>query len=158
MKTAAIFISLLLLLFGVLFCFSSNPILDRVWCEIQEVDINSGKIKYTTYILFIPIHTEISKTELSNYAEITPNSCWKYVNLFVGMSKVSPHYKFHGAIAQIQEIELAWTLSKASPEQRRIDTARLLKSWQSTKSYFAAAKIVSNIQEKAAEQGAAANP
>ena len=79
-------------------------------CWHEDVDINTGKIRYSRYLLFYCVKTEIRDSPLSlallpqERNGVTPD--WRRVNTFSPGRRVSPHHMFHGAFYQIRELEL----------------------------------------------------
>ena len=127
---------------------------DKMYAKLEEVDISTARIRYTHYLFYIPIYNCIEETAPflalpSNFREKSAD--WKPVNLFVGLDKVSPHYRFHGAVNQLEQITLAWQLSNFSPEQKQQQIITLLSLWQNGNDYHSASSFVQEIVSSSAD-------
>ncbi len=105
-------------------------------CTHHDVDIHSGRVRLTRYIFWLRVHESVEDSALTkalrpeDYAATTPK--WHHaVTLSPGLGH-SPHYAYHSAIAQIRELELAWSLAEFTPAARRASSKRILQLWQQT--------------------------
>jgi hypothetical protein len=79
-------------------------------------------------------------------AAAPPN--WQRVNTFSPGVRYSPHYRFHGAITDLQRMEEMWEFGRFTPEARRSSGERLLQTWQQSGDYFGAhdyLELIGNI-------------
>jgi len=106
-------------------------------CRHEEVDITTGRLRFTRYILFCKVSERIEPSPLSEalprdmIAATTPE--WHRVNTFSPGVHHSPHYIFHGAIHQIRTLESIWGMSEVYgfPEDLKEQTAvHVLALWQ----------------------------
>jgi hypothetical protein len=67
------------------------------------------------------------------------------VSPFVG---ISPHFVFHGAIAQIRRLEAIWEEQGFTPERRRESARRLLQLWQRDETYFGAEHYLTSLKQE----------
>jgi len=103
-------------------------------CTHRDVDIMSGRVRLTRYIFWLPVHESVEDSALTRALQsdvltaATPQ--WHHaVTLSPGL-RHSPHYIFHSAISQIQELELVWKLTEFTPAARRASARRILELWQ----------------------------
>jgi hypothetical protein len=105
-------------------------------CWSRDVDITSGRLRYTRHIFWIPVRQTIEDSSLTKALNLDDlrdkNTEWHHaITHSPGMSN-SPHYFFHSAIHQISELELEWRIVEFTPEARRASAKRVLQLWQQT--------------------------
>jgi len=100
------------------------------------VDIHSGRVRLTRYIFWLRVYESVEDSALTralqpeDFSATAPE--WHHaVTLSPGLGH-SPHYRFHSAIAQIRQLELAWSLAEFTPAARRASAKRILQLWQQT--------------------------
>lgn len=77
-------------------------------CRHQEVDINSGRLRYSRYLFYFKISERTEDSALSRALSLGIKSAngskpqWHKVNTFSPGYRHSPHYIFHSAIHQIR--------------------------------------------------------
>lgn len=103
-------------------------------CTHHDVDIHSGRVRLTRYVFWLRVHESFEDSALTkalrpeDYAATKPE--WRHaVTLSPGLGH-SPHYTYHSAIAQIRQLELAWSLAEFTPAARRASARRILQLWQ----------------------------
>lgn len=106
----------------------------RFNCWTYDVDIQSGRVRYTRYLLWLPVRRSVQDSALTQ--ALTPtdfsqeNPRWrKAMTLSPGVEH-SPHYIFHSAINQIHKLELAWALADFTTGAKRLSAQNVLKLWQ----------------------------
>lgn len=120
-------------------------------CRHEDIDIRSGRIRHTRRIIFIPAGERIATTAVSealqpsDYDSHAPE--WHRVNTFSFGSRVSPHYVFHSAIAQVEMLALAWEMTPFTTAARRETALRLLRAWQQGRSDNAAVAVLKPLHE-----------
>jgi hypothetical protein len=127
-------------------------------CWHEDVDIHSGRVRHTRHLLYCQIGERVEDTWLSrNVTKAYHSPDWRHVNTFSPGMHHSPHYVYHGAINQIETLELVVDAVPFEPEARRKVADSLLTLWQNTGSDFEAddyiekvAKIVSALHGKGA--------
>lgn len=106
-------------------------------CRHQDVDITTGRLRFTRYLLFCKVSERIEPSTLSQalppdvVAAATPE--WHRVNTFSPGVHHSPHYIFHSAIYQIHILDDIWKMPEFYdlPEELRKQTAlHVLALWQ----------------------------
>lgn len=124
-------------------------------CWQDDIDLNRGRIRYTRYLLWLPVtrsEQDSSLTKALSSEDRTESSeDWQpVVTLSPGLHH-SPHYRFHGAIHQIRELEISWEFGKMTPEARRETARQVLHLWHQTGDYFQAGKYIQAVWERALE-------
>jgi len=118
-----------------------------------EVDILSGRIRYTRYLFFVPIRQKIEDSALTCALQVEDypgTTCeWRRVPTHSRGVRYSPHYAFHGAIAQIRELELVWEMGQFTPAARRATAKRVLELWQKENDDSAAHDYIRTVADLA---------
>ncbi len=103
-------------------------------CRHQDVDINSGKLKFSRYIFFIMISEKVEDSELSKVLRKSGHEFalpeWYKVNTLSPGLHNSPHYFFHGAINQIRMLSLWWELEDVPEAIQAKTAADVLALWK----------------------------
>jgi len=110
-------------------------------CRHQDINIKTGRARYSRYLWFVKISEEVRDTPISvalegkviDVADIKP---WHRVNTFSPGLRHSPHYRFHGAFAQARKMEMTFELIDANSEERCEIAESILKLWQTEGRYF----------------------
>ncbi len=148
-SVAAILLGMLVLsLFG-LFPWSG------INCTQSDIDLNSGRIRYTRYLLWLPVTRSVQDSALTRALSPedrkNPGEDWHpVVTLSPGLHH-SPHYRFHGAIHQIRELEISWEFGKMTPEARNETARQVLRLWHQAGSYFPAGDYIQRVWVRARE-------
>jgi len=121
-------------------------------CKYQDVDIKTGRARYTRYLLYCKVSERIEETPLSR---LIPKEMregaepdWRRVNTFSGWGGHSPHHTFHGAFAQIRMIDYLFESpdgSALTDEMKRKIAIHILAIWQHTESYFSAGNYIDSL-------------
>ncbi len=61
----------------------------------------------------------------------------------------SPHYRYHGAINQIKELEICWDFGKMTSAAREETARRVLRLWQQTGRCWQAGEYIQSVWERA---------
>jgi hypothetical protein len=121
----------------------------QVNCRHEDVDIHTGRIRRIQYLLFVPIHTSIAESSLSRALQpedfVGQAEEWCRVNTFSPGVHYSPHYRYHGAISQIHELEMIWETGQFDSPARRNSAKELLEHWQTEGSYFGASRYLQSL-------------
>ncbi|TWU32663.1 hypothetical protein Q31b_58210 [Novipirellula aureliae] len=115
-------------------------------CWHEDVDINTGRVRHTRYLLFCQIGDRIEETWLfraNSNSNVSPD--WRCVNTFSPGLGHSSHYHFHGAIHQINTLGLADNVVPFDPNARHKVAHRLLTLWQNSGSHFDADEFVEKV-------------
>ncbi|MBS0205160.1 MAG: hypothetical protein JSS49_19835 [Planctomycetes bacterium] len=119
-------------------------------CWHDDVDINTGCVRHTRYLLFCKIADHTDETWLSSAIKESKTAPdWRRVNTFSPGVRHSPRYRFHGAIQQIRTLELAGETIRFEPNARRKVADILLRLWQNGESYLDADEFVENVAQTA---------
>src|SRR4051794_11210157 len=109
-------------------------------CTQSDIALNSGRTRHTRYILGVPIARSVQDSALTRALSpedtVDSGEQWQpVVTLSPGLHH-SPHYRFHGAMGQIRELEICWESGKISPEVRRQTARQVLHLWRQTGNDF----------------------
>jgi len=121
-------------------------------CWHEEIDLNSGRVRRTSYLLYCQVGDRTEETWLSRArgnSNAPPD--WRRVNTFSPGVHYSPHYRFHGAIHQVNMLEGADDAIPFNPDARRQVADTLLSLWQIGDSYTAADEFVDGVARTAIE-------
>lgn len=119
-------------------------------CWHDDVDVNTGCIRHTRYMLFCKIADHTEETWLSSVTkDLKSVPDWRRVNTFSPGVRHSPHYRFHGAIQQIKTLELAGETIHFEPNARRKVADIVLRLWQNGESNLDADEFVENVAQTA---------
>jgi hypothetical protein len=122
-------------------------------CTTQDVDIHSGRIRYSRYLLFVPIERRVEDSALTK--ALLPEDTasvraeWHAAVTFSPGLRHSPHYIFHSAIHQIRELDGAWQMAEFTPAARRASAKRVLQLWQQSGSDYGARDYLRLVSELA---------
>jgi len=122
----------------------------RFNCWYQDVDIKTGRVREGRYLLCLKLYERTRNTAVT---EALPASArdtapeWQRANTLSWPTGNSPHYNYHGAIYQMQEIEQAWQWAEFQPEAKQRVAETLLRLWQTAGNYFSAEDYVLRIMD-----------
>jgi hypothetical protein len=148
MKRAGIIIALVLaVLLLVPFVVSLFFQWSEICCEHQDINIKTGQARYTYYIWFMSVSQRIEETPLSvalqgETVNISGIEAWHRANTFSPGVPHSPHYRFHGALYQAQEVKTLQSLYSLSHSDLYAIAKQILVEWQTDESYFAAGEFI----------------
>lgn len=114
-------------------------------CWIDEVDIQSGRVRHTWLLLYCQVSQREEETWLSRAADSNERPPeWRRVNTFSPGSAISPHHMYHGAIHQIEMLSKVDDFIPFEPEARRQVANEVILLWQKG-SYFEAGTYVEKV-------------
>lgn len=128
-------------------------------CQHQDINIKTGQARYSRCLWFVKISEETKDTPLSaalqgelvDVADIKP---WHRVNTFSPGVHYSPHYVFHGALYQANQMNMICTLHDLAPERKREIAKTILALWQNTGRDSGAEEYIHRlIEEGVSSQG-----
>jgi hypothetical protein len=119
--------------------------------ELQEIDINSGKARFTRFVFYMRVSQVEKETVVSRLISgpTQARTEWHSVNLFTAGSRISPHYCFHGALSQLNRLELALQNSNMTEEDMQLYARRIVKAWKAEGDYFAAGAVIEEAEDRA---------
>lgn len=118
--------------------------------EEQELDLYSGRARFTRYFMCCQIKQEIRETPLSEVLGIstpTNEEKWVYVNIFQPGISISPHCIYHGAFFQIDKLGKWWSVGNLDQSAQMKTSRQLLQVWREGGSYFAADHYFNILEE-----------
>lgn len=128
-------------------------------CRHEDIDINTGRIRYQRFLVGICISERIEDSPISRQlqlAKTTPD--WRRVNTFSPLVRHSPHYIFHSGIAQTRELEIIWQLAAFTPAAKQHASREVLRLWQSGQYDDAASDFLSALSALAIGRDSSAPP
>jgi hypothetical protein len=103
-------------------------------CWEDEIDIHSGRIRHRRYILYCCVSQAIRDSPLTEVLdgsiELTRNPEWHTVNTFSPVARYSPHYRYHGAINDMRNLEISSDIGRFSEDAKKATAIELLGHWQ----------------------------
>lgn len=133
--------------FPPLFGLSWSPIN----CSYQDIDIYTGRVRYTTMVYWIPFKREIQHTVISKALEIksltSTQGNWKRVNTFSPGVRHSPNHDLHGAFSLIKKLELVWNINDFDSKARKLSAEKVLHLWIESGSNFGADEYIRNLSK-----------
>jgi hypothetical protein len=122
-------------------------------CSQDDIDLSSGRIRHTRYLLWMPVARSVRDSSLTKAIPPDERSKaipdWRPVVTTSPGLRHSPHYQFHGAHNQIRTLEICWEWGKMTPTAR-VETARnVLRLWRETESYSPVEHYLEAVWEKA---------
>jgi hypothetical protein len=101
----------------------------------EDVDIRTGRVKTTNYLLFLPVcirtYDTVITRSLPEEKVRGVEADWQKVNTFYWLLQVSPHYPYHGTTSELRNLEQATKTIDFTPEALREVAMRTTKLWQS---------------------------
>lgn len=128
-------------------------------CWQEEVDIHSGRIRYSRFLLLICVTERVEDTMLSAVLPasgvMTETPDWRRVNTFSPFVQTSPHHDFHGAMGQLQNLKLCWEAGNFTPAAKRESAHRLLETWQRAGNCSAGSRYLESLAQFITQRGGA---
>lgn len=155
-KTVIICVSVLgflILLPFVVLCF--NP-WSEIMCCHEEINIQTAQVRYSRYVYFVKVTEQTEDTGLSDHVEISGDNIssafWRRANTFSPLASHSPHYSFHGALAQVHQLQTAFSLKVLSEAEKKQAVEGLLKKWRESDDCHSAGQYVDDLLDGAIEK------
>jgi hypothetical protein len=141
-------LSLAVLVLAVLFLISGVFQWSALNCWHEDVDIKSGRVRRTRFLLYYRIGERIEDTWLSR--SITNRNAvpdWRRVNTFSPGVHHSPHYRYHGAMQQIRKLEQLDSLLTFESAARTGIAESVLALWRDGGTDSAADDYIQEVSE-----------
>ena len=125
-------------------------------CTQEEVDIRTGRLRYTWYLLYCKVSQRVEDSPLTTallpkaVKSVEPD--WHLVNTFSPFTHRSPHYVFHGAVAEIREVAAVWDMAPFQPDAKRQIAQTVITLWQRDGSEFCATEYIESLGQLACER------
>lgn len=106
----------------------------RLNCRHEDVDIRTGRVRYTRYLLYARVSQRIVDSVLTQalpleaVKDVTPD--WHRANTFSPGLTNSPHYTYHAALHTIRVVERAWGTADFTSQAKRELAETVLRLWQ----------------------------
>jgi hypothetical protein len=123
--------------------------LSGINCQHQDINIKTGQARYSRCVWFMKISERMEETPLSRAlngekVDVAEVKDWHRVNTFSPGVHHSPHYRFHGALAQVRKFEMLQEMYKLDPTNSAGIAKQLLVEWQTTGSDYAAGRFLND--------------
>lgn len=133
---------LAVMLFVPMAVFLASFFFPDVSCSYVDVDIHSGRLRRTSYLLFCQVRERIEETtvskELRSGNTELDSAEWRRVLASSPGLSPSPHYSYHSTANQMESLEKLWHAAHFTPEARIESARRLLAAWQLGRNYHLA--------------------
>ncbi|QDU55498.1 hypothetical protein [Aeoliella mucimassa] len=139
-----------LLLLGWIVGLGCYPLL--MWsplnCRHEYVDLQSGRIMRQQIVLGMAVRERVEESPISRVlATDQVPADWQRVQTFSPCVDHSPHYRYHGCLQQMRELQMIWELGHMTVEAQRKSAVELLKHWQQDDSGQAAEEFLNHLSE-----------
>ena len=90
-------------------------------CWQDDIDIKSGRIRHTRYLLWVPVQRSVRDSALTR--AVSPEATtdfkadWHPVMTVSPGLYHSPHYQFGGTITQMRDLEICWEVGKMEADK-----------------------------------------
>jgi hypothetical protein len=117
----------------------------------DSIDIHSGRIRHERYFLYRRISdtTEdgvLTKAlEPSDLVGVVPE--WHAVNTFSPGVHHSPHYRFHGAFYDINQLQMQWEMGHFTPAAKRVTAKHALACWEAAGGDLGSSRDLRNLMD-----------
>jgi hypothetical protein len=135
------------------FWLSGVPMWSPINCMHYDVDIRSGRIRYTRYVAYMRVKEKIDESIVSRVIDQKEGSPeWRRALTFSpGYRRVSPHYTYHSAIEQIKTLDLLWKISEFTRSAQKESAYGLIAAWQRGNNDEAAKSYLSKLNSICAD-------
>ena len=153
-KKQKLWLLFLILIVLIVFIFTV-PRWWKLCYRCEDVDIKSGRIRYTRHLFYCKVSEKIEDTiltkALGEFAEgVQPD--WRRVSTFSLGVRHSNHYVYHGAIVQILLVAMIWQSSPFSDEAKRHMAQTILDKWQADGDYFGVDHYLGDVSRIAGQK------
>lgn len=119
--------------------------------EEQEIDLWSGRARFTRHFLFCQVRREVRPTALSETIALDGRAVTKeqWVRVVVkemGLGK-NCHFRYHGAFAEANGLARLWEFYEFDTEARAKSAKQLLRAMREGGSYFVGSDYMRLLQE-----------
>jgi hypothetical protein len=119
--------------------------------EEQDFDLCTGRQRITRYFLYGKISQDVRDTSLSEAVsrsgQVPNGEKWVHVCVFPPFSRMSPNFIYHGAFAEIRELELYWRLYNFQTAAQEKSAVQLLRAMREGGSDNVGNKYLRRLQE-----------
>jgi hypothetical protein len=125
-------------------------------CWTEEIGLNTGRKRNRSYLFWTRISETESPTWLSSMLSThppSPEDRWEPVNTMSPGVSFSPHYSYHGALAQITELEMCCERLSLSPNARLLLAEALINRWRRDGDYRGASSLILRPLSKLVRSG-----
>ena len=118
----------------------------------EDINVKTGQARYSRYVFGVKVSDAVKDTLLSTalagqVIDIAPIQPWHPVNTFPLGRHYSPHYFFHGALAQVHELALISEMYHPSPERQAEIARAVLTRWQTAGNDHTAMQYLAELDQ-----------
>ncbi len=119
-------------------------------CVHAEINIKTGKARYSSYLWYMKISERIEETPLSltlqgETIDIKEIQSWRLFHSSSPGINHSPHYLFGAALSQAKELDIIVENLSLSPERKKEIARKILTLWQESEDYGSASDYLTSI-------------
>ncbi len=122
----------------------------------EEINIKTGQARYSHKLWYVKVSEKVedtlfSKVPAGEIVDAADSEPWQMVNTFSPGRRYSPHYRFHGALAQVRAPEMILQLREPDTQRKHQIVRDILKLWQTKGDYFGAERYIATLSEETPE-------
>lgn len=122
-------------------------------CRHQDINIKTGQARYSRCLWFVKISERIEHTPLSlalngETVDVNDINPWHRANTFSPGLGYSPHYIFHSALHQANQMEILGSMYGLTPERKKELAKAILTAWQQSGRDRGADKLINQVMEE----------
>ncbi len=143
------------LLFVIIFIVQKLPV--ESWCQHQDIDIQTGKIRTIRYVFFYKFKAKEKDTKISLFLSNVPGETkkpeWKRVGTYGSFFYRISYYYSH-TMGQMHSLTSDWFWGQFTEEAKQASALNLLLLWQLNDTDEEAAEYIQKISNITHECGA----
>jgi hypothetical protein len=122
-------------------------------CRHEEINIKTGQARYSRYLWFVKVAERVEDTPLSlalqgETVDVKSVPAWERVNTFSRGTHHSPHYRYHAALWQANQMKMIASMRELTSQQKREIARDILTTWQKSGNYHGVNKLLANLEEE----------
>ena len=119
----------------------------------EEVDLNSGRIRRTHYVLFLQTSQHIEQTPLSKSRAkpLASGPNWRLSRAMAGGHSVGSHWGYRSPLTQVRILEALWEVGDLTDEAKQQVADTVLALWHSEGGLKAADEYLRSIEDVVTE-------
>jgi len=128
-------------------------------CWHNDIDITTGRIRHQRFLLGICVRERVDDSALSRQLPPPADDSvtdWKRVTTLSPLVDHSPHYSYHSAIHQTQELGRLWQMSPFTSKAKSQSARDILYLWQHDGNYTPADGYIDALSKIALAQDGSA--
>ena len=132
-------------------------------CRHQDINIKNGQTRISRYLWFVKVSESMAGTPLSvalrgETVDVADIEAWQRVNTFCLGTGHSPHYHFHSALHQAEQIDMIESMLEVTPERKQEIAKEILTAWQESGDYHSADEYIHTLLENSSTKASPVAP